>query len=138
TDAFQRIQVFLLVEDVPGQANDVLRLAVGFREHGEDVLDGLPELPCEIARLPFAFAGPADLPGDEDEVALGGDAVREAFRSRPAGRLQNFHCGFLSLKRCTFPVSVRGNASTNSMARGYLYGAIARLTWSCRVFFISS
>src|SRR5256885_6044775 len=36
--------------------------------------------------------------------------------------------------RCSFPVGVRGNASTNSIARGYLYGAIWPLTKSCNVF----
>ena len=37
----------------------------------------------------------------------------------------------LSAKRRNLPVSVFGSCATNSIARGYLYGAIACLTWSC-------
>ena len=33
-----------------------------------------------------------------------------------------------SLKRCSFPVSVRGRLETNSISRGYLNGAIDPLT----------
>ena len=36
-----------------------------------------------------------------------------------------------SLKRCSLPVSVRGSAVQNSIARGYLYGAMWALTKSC-------
>jgi hypothetical protein len=36
-------------------------------------------------------------------------------------------------KRCSLPVSVLGNAATKAMCRGYLYGAIVALTWSCSV-----
>src|SRR6516165_6906118 len=38
-----------------------------------------------------------------------------------------------SAKRFSLPVSVLGNCATNSIARGYLYGAISRLTCSCSV-----
>ena len=96
-----------------------LPLACG--ENVQDVLDGLAELAGEGFFLPFALAGPADLPGDEHQLAAGGDAVGEALGARPVGRLQNLHHAvFLSLKRCSFPVSVRGSVSTNSIARGYL------------------
>src|SRR6185437_2352034 len=33
--------------------------------------------------------------------------------------------------RFSLPVSVLGSCATNSIARGYLYGATSRLTWSC-------
>src|SRR5262245_65354864 len=36
-----------------------------------------------------------------------------------------------SSKRCSLPVWVRGNWVTYSIARGYLYGAIVALTYSC-------
>src|SRR5687767_336882 len=118
-DRFQGTEVFLLVEHVPGEAHDVLGLAAGLRQDGEDVLERLAELPGEIARFPPALAGPADLAGDEDDLAAGDDAVREALGARPARRLKDFHAA-LNLKRCSFPVSVRGSVSTNSIARGYL------------------
>src|SRR6185503_3698896 len=102
------------------QAHDVLGFPVRFFQNGDDVLERLPELAGEIARFPPAFAGPADLPGDEDQRSLGGDAVGEALGAGPARRLQDLHSGALSLKRCSLPVSVRGSVSTNSIARGYL------------------
>ena len=39
---------------------------------------------------------------------------------------------------CSFPVSVRGSASRNSTARGYLYGATVAFTKSCSAFTIAS
>src|SRR5262249_28749810 len=38
-----------------------------------------------------------------------------------------------SSKRCSLPVCVRGNWVTYSMVRGYLYGAMVALTWSCSI-----
>src|SRR5690348_8424953 len=138
-DLLERRQVLLLVQHVPGEAHQVFGFSPGLSQHVEDVLQRLPELPGERALAPFALAGPADLAGDEDELALRGDAVGEALRPRPARRLQRLdHRCALSLKRCSLPVSVRGSESTNSTARGYLYGAITFFTWSCSVFFISS
>mgnify|MGYP004468141529 CR=1 FL=1 len=40
--------------------------------------------------------------------------------------------------RLIFPLNVFGISSTNSMIRGYLYGAVVRLTWSCSSFFSAS
>src|SRR5689334_21049066 len=89
-DASQGIQILLLVEDVPGEAHDVLRLAVRLLQDIEDVLQSLPELAGEAALPPFALAGPADLAGDEHELAARGDAVGKPSGTRPAGRLQDF------------------------------------------------
>src|SRR5688572_9575218 len=136
-DRFQCAQVFLPVEHVPGETHDVLGFSLRFLQHRDDVLQGLPKLPRKVARFPLALAGPADLPGDEDERALGGDAVREALGAGPPRRLQDRHSGALSLKRCSLPVSVRGSVSTNSIARGYLYGAITFFTCSCNAFAVS-
>src|SRR5581483_8165912 len=116
----------LLVDDVPREADDVLGASARLRQHVEDVFQRLAELPRERALLPFALPRPADLAGDEHQPALRDDAVGEALRTRPAGRLQSLpHRGFppaaFSLNRCTLPVSVRGSASMNSTARGYLY-----------------
>src|SRR5207302_11182727 len=127
--------VCLLVEHVPGEPHEVLRSAARLRQYLDDVLQRLLELAGEIVRLPFALAGPTDLPGDEHQLAARGDAVGEAARLGPRRRLQELHHAcFLSLKRCTLPVSVRGSASMNSTALGYLYGAMAFFTcsWSWR------
>src|SRR5689334_17940793 len=128
TDLLQRREVLFLVEHVPGQPHDVLGPAVRFLQDREDVFQGLPELPGEVARLPLALAAPADLAGDEDQLAARGDAVGETLGPGPARRLQDLHGQPLSLKRCTLPVSVRGSASMNSTMRGYLYGAMTCLT----------
>src|SRR5205814_7205449 len=37
----------------------------------------------------------------------------------------------LNSLRLSLPVAVFGSASTNSIARGYLYGAICALAWAC-------
>ena len=73
----------------------------------------------------FSFHSPWPVqpiwPAMNTSLPLRGDAVGEALGARPAGRLQDLHHAFfLSLKRCSFPVSVRGSVSTNSTARGYL------------------
>src|SRR5262245_16836710 len=136
---FQRIQIFLAVEHVPRQPHDVLRPAVRFFQDFQNIEKTLPELAGEVVRFPLAFAGPADLAGDEHQRSAGGDAVGKALGACPARRLKNFHFSVpLSLKRCSFPVSVRGSVSTNSIARGYLYGAITFLTCSCNDFFVSA
>src|SRR5712664_663570 len=137
----QRAEVLFLVQHVPGEAHDVLRFAVCLLQYRNYVLKSLPELAGEVVRLPFSFAGPADLARDEHQFSPGCDAVGEALRFRPAGRLQDLHAHVaepLSLKRCNLPVSVRGRSPTNSTERGYLYGAIAFFTWSWRFFFIWS
>src|SRR5262249_6910432 len=36
-----------------------------------------------------------------------------------------------SLNRCNLPVDVLGSSVTNTTRRGYLYGAMRSLTWSC-------
>jgi hypothetical protein len=89
--------------------------------------------PAKLVSLPLALAGVAHLPRDVDgSAAFHRDAAGEALRFRPTGRLQDLH-----QKRCSLPVSVRGSASTNSIARGYLYGAIALFTCSCSALTIS-
>ena len=39
--------------------------------------------------------------------------------------------GLRSVARRTLPELVRGSSSANSTMRGYLYGAVSALTWSC-------
>src|SRR5262249_35339768 len=137
-DVLQGREIFLLVDHVPGEPHDVLRSSAGLRQHLDDVLQRLLELAGEVVRFPLALAGPADLSGDEDELAARDDAVGEAARFRPRRRLQYLHHAHfpvcLNLKRCTLPVSVRGSVSMNSICRGYLYGAITFFTcsWSWR------
>src|SRR5438552_8526679 len=124
----QRRQVLLRVEHVPGQAHEVLGLAAGLRQDFQDIFQRLPELPGKRSIEPFAPAAPADLPADENQPALAGNPVGEALRPRPARRLEDLHSLCLSLKRCSWPVSVRGKASTNCTTRGYLYGAMLLFT----------
>src|SRR4029077_6812971 len=131
-DFLQRRQIFLLVEHVPGQPHDVLGFAFGLFQDGNYIQERLAELAGEVAPPPFALGLPADLAGDEPQRAARRDAVGEALRPRPAGRLkdpQSAHlCIPFSLNRCSLPVSVRGSVSVNSTRRGYLYGAMALLT----------
>src|SRR5579864_3171599 len=46
-------------------------------------------------------------------------------------RLRGAQLSSRSRKRCSLPVAVRGSSSANSIALGYLYGAISPLTKSC-------
>src|SRR5262249_27760093 len=100
----------------------------------------LAHLADEIVGLELAARIPSDLAGDEDGDAARRDAVRVAARPRPSGWLQDSHelmsaftcCPSVRRRnRWSLPDSVRGNASRNSMARGYLYGAIVRFTNAC-------
>src|SRR5256885_14958259 len=135
----KRAEIFLLVEHIPRKPHEVMWLAARFGQHLKDVGDRLAELAGEVTRSPFALRRPANLAGDEDQAAFRHDAVGVALGARPAGWLQDLHHAcFLSLNRCSLPVSVRGSVSTNSMARGYLYGAIAFFTWSWSVPTIAS
>ena len=97
-----------------------LRASLG--QHVDDVLQGLADLADEIVGLEPALAVPADLAADEDEAALGGDAVGVALGFRPAGRLQDrVRChDFLNRKRWILPVWVFGRAGVNVTERGYL------------------
>src|SRR6476620_11835991 len=114
-------EVFLLVEDVPGHAHDVFRSAAGLRQYCQGVLEGLPELAGKCFILKNALCVESNLARHEYRRSTpDGNAVGKTLRLHPARWLQNFHEGILSLKRCSFPVSVRGSSATNSMARGYL------------------
>jgi hypothetical protein len=68
-------QVFRLVGDIPGHANDVLGASARLREHLQDVGDGLPALADKAAVCKAALRIPADLAGDGDQRAACGDAV---------------------------------------------------------------
>ena len=149
-------QIFILVDDVPGQPCDMLRPPACFGQHRHDVGQCLPRLSHELVRFERAVCVPSHLPGDKDDPPCRGDAVRVAARLCPRRWLENLHavlrwsfrlrfvshcfCPALARscwrrrKRWSLPVSVRGRLAVNSIARGYLYGAIARLTnsWSSR------
>jgi hypothetical protein len=69
------------------------------------------------------------------------DQRRQIEPRRPAADDRELECRLRvrqllsrSRNRCSLPVAVRGRASANSIARGYLYGAIWLLTKSCSVF----
>ena len=117
---------------IPGQPHDVLGAGVGLGEHGDDVAQRLADLAGHVGGRERAGLVPADLAADEHEPARRLDPVRVAARLRPARRLQAPHGARpRSTLRCTLPVGVRGSASRNLIRRGYLYGAIRSLTWSC-------
>src|SRR3954471_24031208 len=118
--------IVALVGDEPGHAHDVPRFAAGFRQDGDHVHQRALDLRDEIAADEVRILGPADLPGDEDEPAVGGDAVGIALRRLPAFRLQELKIAhapphfWRRRKRWILPVGVFGSASTNITARGYL------------------
>ena len=122
------VEVLGLVDDVPGHAHDVLRSGSGLRQHRARVLERLTELRHELAGREGLVGAPSDLARDEDELALRLDAVRVAPAALPARRRQRAvsrhedapRARSRRRKRWTFPVSVRGSASRNSTARGYL------------------
>src|SRR5258708_9638068 len=129
TDFLQRIQVFLLVEHVPRQPDDVLGLAVRFFQYGNYVEKRLAKLAGKAFCLPFALPGPADLPCNEDQAAPAGNPVGKSLLPRPPRWLQYpHHDDFLSFKRSSFPGSLRSNAPTNSTAPGAWYAAIVPST----------
>ena len=122
----------------------MLRPAARLADDGDDVLERLADLGDEVQAFELLVGVPADLSGDEDHAALGGDAVRVALwhASSCAGEeTRGPRSGVLiraapapatprpaSRKRWTFPVCVFGNASMNFTERGYLYGAMVALT----------
>src|SRR3546814_21038598 len=64
-------------------------------------------------------------------------SLNQLIRTPLAARISHHDC-VRSANRCNLPVSVRGRLSTKAMARGYLYGAIVALTWSCSVLTMAS
>src|SRR6186713_2685099 len=102
---------------------------------GDDVLQRLACLGDEVRSSEFASLVPADLAGHEDLATVRRDAVGVSARTRPIARLKDPHVhegssAVRRRKRCSLPVSVFGNAATNSTRRGYLYGAMVAFTWS--------
>ena len=87
-------EILALVGDIPGHARDVLGPGARLGEHGDYILQRLPRLAGEIARLEFALLVPADLAGDEHLAAAGRDAVGIAARRGPACGVQDLHKGF--------------------------------------------
>src|SRR5262249_35891687 len=59
--------------------------------HPDHIAQRLPDLAHEVVRLELAPRVPADLAGDEDELAPGDDAVRVPAPSRPFRRLEHTH-----------------------------------------------
>src|ERR1700676_3793124 len=82
-------EVFTLVDDVPGQSHNILRLPARFRQYGNDVGQRLARLPDEIVRFEFAVRVPAQLSGKEYDPACRRDPVRVSARLPPRRWLQN-------------------------------------------------
>src|SRR6202035_1461776 len=80
-------RIFLLVEDVPGHAGDMLGLGAGGGENLDDVAKGLTDLRHEIVAVELLLGVPADLAGDENQSAAADDAVRVSLGTRPPLRV---------------------------------------------------
>ena len=108
------------------------RAGLGGEQRGRCSSSGATGGEVSVSNLPVAGFQPI-WPAMNTSLPLGGDAVGEALAPAPspaaAGSASSLR--FLSLNRCSLPVSVRGSASTNSIARGYLYGAMGCFTCSC-------
>jgi hypothetical protein len=61
------------------------------REHGYVVLEGLPRLTGDIARLKAALPVPANLACHEDQLAISENTVRVTAWTGPAWRLEDLH-----------------------------------------------
>jgi hypothetical protein len=68
-------------------------------------------------------------PGDSRRLLSPSRRQHTCRLDRPQGDSDSAICR--SRNRCSLPVAVLGKASTNSIARGYLYGAIRCFTKSC-------
>ena len=84
-------EVFPLVGDVPGEANEVLGPRVGLREDVDDVAQRLLDLRHEIVVDDLLTRVPTDLAGHEHLAALRRHAVGEASRRGPVLRVQKLH-----------------------------------------------
>src|SRR5215217_6566493 len=80
--------VLPLIDDVPGQANEILGPRVCFGEDVDDVPQSLLNLHNEIIVDDLLTSIGSDLAGYEDLAALGSDTVGETARRRPAFRMQ--------------------------------------------------
>src|SRR5262249_40246907 len=133
------VDIVEFIGHVPVQPHQMAWLGAGRREYSNDIFQRLLDLGNEIVALELRARVPADLTGNEHLPALRGDAVGVTFRRCPVFRLNDFERAFAhgacsrNLKRWIFPVCVFGKASTNLTTRGYLYGAMVALTWSCKI-----
>ena len=97
-------------------------------ETGVGVLDAAERLVGEDNAEPESVVGGVSLPDLDLIVGVQElDQSRQVKPGRPAtddrdveSRLRGPQVGARSRNRCSLPVAVRGNASANSMARGYL------------------
>src|SRR5580704_14583643 len=124
--------VRLAVGDIPGEANNPVRTCTSCLHDGPNVLQRPANLLDKIRRKMSGFV-PSHLARDEQQLSFH-DAIRIAARTQPAFGIDDFHGPALSSSRrryrCTLPDGLRGSASRNSIVRGYLNGAMSRLTKS--------
>src|SRR5215469_705879 len=81
-------QILPLIEHEPGQPGDMVSAAAGFADEGDDIGKRLPRLRDKIPALEFLLGIPADLTGEKNDAALGGDAVAEALGRFPLARMK--------------------------------------------------
>src|SRR5690349_7961364 len=132
-------EVRVAIGDEPRQPNEMLGAPACRGEHGDDVL----ERPTRLRHQTTVHDDPAlrvppDLARDAHHAPFGRDAVGVPRARGPVGRANLCRHQIVSCcrsrYRCNLPVSVRGSLSTNSIRRGYLYGAISDFTNSCSSF----
>ena len=91
-ELFQAREIFLDVDDIPGQAHEMLRSSAALGEDIGNVAQRLTHLRNEIGRqMPLRI--PADHAAGHHKAAIGGHAVGISFRHRPAARLQHLRAG---------------------------------------------
>src|SRR3954466_5099114 len=110
-------------------------------QHSHNILQSLRDLLSEVISLELSGNGvPSHLAGYEDPASARCYPVRIPFSARPSFRRNDSlvcHLTGCSIALCRntyrwiLPVLVFGSDSTNSMLRGYLYGAICCFTKSC-------
>jgi hypothetical protein len=112
----------------------VVGLGARRAQHGDDVAERLRRLRREIITRERATDRiPSDLSRRHHNATGRAHPVRVSGRLRPPIRLDRLrrslpafpvphpaHAPSLRRNRCSFPVAVRGSASTNSIRRGYL------------------
>src|SRR5690606_11329963 len=90
-------EVFVLVDDIPGHADNMLGAGARLCKYTNDVPEALPGLIGEVVALESRFGIPANLAGNENHASLRGDAVRIAFGSGPFGGIECLHDGSAKL-----------------------------------------
>jgi hypothetical protein len=94
-ERFQVRQIFLDIDDIPGETNEMFGPCTALGHDRRDIAEGLADLRHETIRQ-FPRNIPADHATGHDEAAVGRHAIGVSLRHRPATRLQNLQAGIQS------------------------------------------